>query len=75
MAPPLAGAAVVAGPADALIDVVLQGRDVDPAYPAMSPLAGLPDDQIAAILTYIRQAWGNASPPVTSEAVRARRPR
>jgi putative membrane-bound dehydrogenase-like protein len=75
MAPTLAGAAVVAGPADALIDVVLQGRDADPAYPAMSPLAGLPDDQIAAILTYIRQAWGNASPPVTSEAVRARRPR
>jgi mono/diheme cytochrome c family protein len=75
MAPPLAGAAVVAGPADALIDVVLQGRDVDPAYPAMSPLAGLPDDQIAAILTYIRQAWGNASPPVAPEAVRARRPR
>jgi mono/diheme cytochrome c family protein len=41
----------------------------------MSPLAGLPDDQIAAILTYIRQAWGNASPPVAPEAVRARRPR
>jgi mono/diheme cytochrome c family protein len=73
MAPPLAGAATVNGPADAVIDIVLQGRDVDAAYPAMSPLAALADEEIAAILTYIRQTWGNSAPPVTADAVRARR--
>jgi mono/diheme cytochrome c family protein len=73
MAPPLGGAPAVAGPAEALIDVVLQGRDVDPAFPAMSPLAGLSDDQVAAILTYIRQAWGHAAPPISADAVRSRR--
>ena len=52
----------VTGPPEALIDIVLHGRDEDPAYPSMPPLAALPDDQLAAILTYVRQAWGNAAP-------------
>jgi len=73
LAPPLAGAARVTGPPEDLIDVVLHGRDEDPAYPSMPPLASLPDDQLAAILTYVRQAWGNAAPPVSPETVRARR--
>jgi mono/diheme cytochrome c family protein len=73
LAPPLSGSAVVNGPASALIDVVLHGRDVDPAYPSMPPLAGLSDDQLAAILTYVRTSWGNAAPPVTADAVRTRR--
>lgn len=73
LAPPLAGAATVTGAPAALIDIVLQGRDQDPAYPSMPPLAGLPDDQLAAILTYVRQAWGHAAPSITPDAVRARR--
>ncbi len=73
LAPPLAGAATVNGPADALIDVVLQGRDVDDAYPSMPPLAGLSDEQLAAILTYVRQAWGNTGGAVAVEEVRGRR--
>jgi mono/diheme cytochrome c family protein len=73
LAPPLAGAANVAGPADALIDIVLQGRDVDPAYPSMPPLAALADEDLAGVLTYVRQAWGNAAPAISAEAVRARR--
>ncbi len=73
MAPPLAGAPIVSGPAEGLIDVVLQGRDVDPAFPAMSPLAGLSDDQLAAILTYLRQAWGHTAPPISADVVRGRR--
>ena len=73
LAPPLAGAARVIGPPDALIDVVLHGRDEDPAYPSMPPLASLPDEQLAAILTYVRQTWGNAATPVSADAVRARR--
>jgi mono/diheme cytochrome c family protein len=39
----------------------------------MPPLAGMPDDEIAAILTYIRQAWGNAAAPITPDAVKSRR--
>jgi mono/diheme cytochrome c family protein/glucose/arabinose dehydrogenase len=73
LAPPLAGSPRVTGPADALIDIVLRGRDEDPAFPSMPPLAALPDDQLAAILTFVRQAWGNAAPPVSAEAVRVRR--
>lgn len=73
VAPPLAGSPRITGPADALIDIVLRGRDEDPAYPSMPPLAGLPDDQLAAILTYVRQAWGNGSPPVAPDAIHARR--
>lgn len=73
LAPSLHGTSRVIGPPDALIDIVLHGRDEDPAFPSMPPLAGLSDEQVAAILTYIRQAWGNAAPPVTPEQVRGRR--
>jgi putative membrane-bound dehydrogenase-like protein len=73
LAPALRGAPRVTGPPAVLIDIVLNGRDEDPAYPSMPPLAGMPDDQIAAILTYIRQAWGHAAAPVTPEQVRERR--
>jgi mono/diheme cytochrome c family protein/glucose/arabinose dehydrogenase len=73
LAPSLAGAPTVIGPRDALIDIVLQGRDIDPAFPSMPPLAGLPDEQLAAILTYVRQAWGNAAPAITAPDVRERR--
>ena len=31
------------------------------------------DDQIAAVLTYVRQAWGNHGAPVTPEKVAALR--
>lgn len=29
----------------------------------------LKDEQIAAVLTYIRQAWGNTAPPITKEQI------
>jgi mono/diheme cytochrome c family protein/glucose/arabinose dehydrogenase len=73
LAPSLVGTATVVGPPDKLIDVILHGKDEDPAYPSMPPLAGLPDEQLAAILTYVRQAWGNAAPAITAQDVRGRR--
>jgi putative membrane-bound dehydrogenase-like protein len=73
LAPPLGGTPRVTGPPEHLIDIVLNGRDEDPAYPSMPPLAGMPDDQIAAILTYIRQAWGHDAPPISPAQVRERR--
>jgi mono/diheme cytochrome c family protein len=27
------------------------------------------DEQLAAIMTYIRNAWGNGAPPISTEAV------
>jgi mono/diheme cytochrome c family protein len=33
----------------------------------------LTDDQVAAVLTYIRNAWGNAARPVSAEEVRKAR--
>ncbi|WP_239492580.1 c-type cytochrome [Luteitalea sp. TBR-22] len=73
VAPPLVGSPRVLGPPEALIRIVLNGRDEDPAYAVMPPLAGLPDDQLAAILTYVRQAWGHQASPITAAAVRAGR--
>jgi mono/diheme cytochrome c family protein len=41
----------------------------------MPPLAGLPDEQLAGILTYIRQSWGHQASPITPAMLRAQRPR
>lgn len=73
MAPPLAGSPVVAGAAGGLIRVVLRGRAEDPAYPEMPPLAGLSDEQIAAILTFVRTSWSNQAGAVLPEQVAAAR--
>jgi mono/diheme cytochrome c family protein len=76
MFPSLNGSAAVrqADPAS-LLHVVLRGArsvgtDKAPTAPAM-PAFGwiLKDDQVAAVLTYIRNAWGNSAPPVTASEV------
>ena len=36
----------------------------------MPPLASLSDDQIAAVLTYVRREWGNAASAVDAPTVR-----
>ena len=36
---------------------------------AMAPWKALRDDEIAAVLTYVRSSWGNAAPPITAEFV------
>lgn len=47
--------------------IVVKGENYNNA---MAPWgAVLKDDQIAAVLTYIRNSWGNAAPPVTPEFV------
>ena len=38
---------------------------------SMTPQAQLSDPEIAAVLTYIRQSWGNEASPVTPEQVKA----
>ena len=39
----------------------------------MPPLVDLKDEQIADVLTYARQSWGNDAAPVTSEQVKQAR--
>lgn len=77
-APPLAGSELVnvAG-FNRLIHVPLAGlngplqvvgKDWSLAMPAMG--AALPDDDLAAVLTYIRGSWGNKAGPVTADDVK-----
>ena len=71
--PRLSGAPLVQQrAATSLMRVVLAGSravatDAAPTGPAMPSFAGkLSDDEVAAVTTYIRNAWGNAAPAVTS---------
>jgi mono/diheme cytochrome c family protein len=58
----------VEGNATPLIRIVLHGKEGELGL--MPPLgAALSDEAVAAILTYIRRAWGNAADPVTPAAV------
>ena len=53
--PALDGSKVVNGPADAQIALVLNGKQGT----AMPPWKQLSDTEIAAVITYTRNAWGN----------------
>lgn len=79
--PPLAKSEWVQGSEDRLIRIVLHGlggeikvagATFNGAMPAFGPGAGYnwTDDKIAAVLTYIRQEWGNTAGPVTTERVK-----
>ena len=68
LAAPLRKSPLVLGPEDALIRVALHGLKGELVMPAMGTLD---DQQLAAILTYIRSAWGHAAGPVAPEAVGA----
>jgi mono/diheme cytochrome c family protein len=71
--PRLSGAPLVQqAKATTLIRVVLEGSravatDAAPTGPAMPPFAWhLSDAEVAAVVTYIRNAWGNRAPPVSA---------
>ena len=74
-APPLAGSALATGDERAAIRAVLDGLSGDPTW--RSTMGGqrdhLNDAQLAAVLTYVRGAWGNHAPPVTENTVVAQR--
>jgi mono/diheme cytochrome c family protein len=65
--------------ASSLIRVVLAGSragatDAAPTAPAMPSLGwALSDDNVANVLTYVRNSWGNAAPAVSSADVKAMR--
>lgn len=75
--PPLAGSPWVEGDPDRAVNVVLFGLHgpvnvAGKVYNLEMPPQGavLPDDQIAAILTFVRSSWGNQAGPVTPELVK-----
>ena len=68
--PPLAGSKVVNGAEEAQIDVVLNGKP----NTAMAAFAKqLNDTEIAAVVTYTRNSWGNKASDVQPAEVKARR--
>lgn len=75
--PPLADSEWVRGDPDVLTRVVLHGvqgplvvRGV--TYDAwMPPWSGLPDERVAAVLTFIRAEWGASAGPLDAEQVAA----
>jgi len=83
--PPLAGSEWVNGPDDRVIRIVLYGLKGDvhvegkvfnaAAMPVFGQVAGSAynwsDDRIAAVLSYVRQDFGNKSEPVTADQVAA----
>jgi aldose sugar dehydrogenase len=75
MFPPLAGNPKITGPSADIIKIVLNGlkgpivvneRDYNQVMP---PQNYLDDKQIADILSYVRNEWGNKASPVKPEEV------
>lgn len=77
IAPPLAGSEWVNGPVENLIRIQLRGLNgpitvkgkTHEFQAGMTPLAYQSDEQIAAVLSYIRSSFGNNSPKVTPDEV------
>ena len=68
--PPLSGAKIANGPKDAHIAIVLNGKPGT----AMAPFKHLSDVEVAAVVTYERNAWNNKTGDVvTPEEVKAAR--
>ncbi len=80
--PPLAGTKWVTGNEERLIKLVLKGlygpiEVLDKKYPGqvpMTPFAGmLNDEEVAAVLTYVRNSFGNKASAVSAEKVKLTR--
>ena len=67
--PPLDGSKIVTGPPEGQIDIVLNGKQ-GTAMPAWKQLS---DSEIAAVVTYTRNSWGNTAGVVMPAAVKAAR--
>jgi mono/diheme cytochrome c family protein/glucose/arabinose dehydrogenase len=73
LAPSLLGSEFAVGPPPVPVRVLLNGKEG--AVGLMPPLgAGLSDQQIAAVLTYIRREWGQTASPVDPALVSQVRP-
>jgi len=77
-APPFAGSEWVKGSAARMVRIPLVGlagpitvknQAFNLSMPAMG--AALSDEDLAAVLTYIRSSWGNNASPISAEQVKA----
>jgi mono/diheme cytochrome c family protein len=67
VAKPLVGSRWALSPAPQVIRIVLHGKEGEMLMP---PVGGsMTDEQIAAVLTYVRRSWGNTALPITPAAV------
>lgn len=76
MAPSFHGSETLLGDPDIPLLVVLKGiaKENMDYMGMMAPLgAGLDDEKLAAVLTYVRNSWGNTAPAVTVEQAAAAR--
>lgn len=78
--PPLAGSSWVKGPAEVPAQILLHGLNgpievAGTTYNGAMPAFGeqMNDAELAAVLSFIRAEWGNASPAVETEVVQAAR--
>jgi glucose/arabinose dehydrogenase/mono/diheme cytochrome c family protein len=83
LAPPLVGSEWVLESEKRLVALVMDGvmgpievlgktytvPEIQPLMPGMRLNPEFTDEQIASILTYVRNAWGNGATPVSTEAV------
>lgn len=75
--PPLAGSEWVVGQPEVPIAIVLHGLQGEVKVKgatyngAMQPWGMMGDEDIAAVLTYVRQAWGNSASAITPAQVKA----
>jgi mono/diheme cytochrome c family protein len=70
LAPPLVGSKWVLGRAGHAARIVLHGKE---GTALMPPLAMLSDEEVAAVLTYVRRAWGQSATAVEPSLVREAR--
>jgi cytochrome c oxidase subunit II len=67
--PALDGSKIVNGPSEAQIQLVLNGK----SGTAMASWKQLSDSELAAVITYTRNSWGNKSGDVVPAAIKAAR--
>ena len=77
--PPLAASEWVLGDEKILANILLHGVNGEMIVKgnkyngAMPPWKSLSDDELAAVLTYIRSDWANAGPPIKAETIKSQR--
>lgn len=84
LAPPLVSSEWVLGPEQRLIALILDGLtgpievlgktytvpEIQPVMPGLRVNPDFSDEQLAAVMTYIRNAWGNGATPISAERVK-----
>jgi putative membrane-bound dehydrogenase-like protein len=58
LAPALVDSQWVAGTPELLIRILLNGKEGTPGFPGTMPPVALSNEQVAAVLTYVRNSWG-----------------